>query len=90
MNHQAKVKSISVHGLSEEAAELLRRRAKNEGRSVNKVMKDMIDQSLGLGSGKNDNRAAFAEFCGVWTEEEARAFLDSIDDLERIDEADWR
>jgi plasmid stability protein len=84
------MKSITVHGVSEEAAELLRQRAKNEGRSVNKVMKELIDQSLGLGSGKTDNRAAFMEFCGVWTEEEAKAFLDAVADLEQVDEADWR
>lgn len=84
------MKSISVHGVSKETVDLLRQRAKNEGRSVNNVMKELIDQSLGLGSGKADNRTAFVEFCGVWTEEEAKAFLDAIDDLERIDEADWR
>jgi plasmid stability protein len=84
------MKSITVHGVSEEAAKLLRKRAKGTGRSVNKVMKELIDRSLGLEPGKKDNRAAFVEFCGVWTEEEAKAFLDAIDDLERIDEADWR
>ena len=84
------MKSISVHGVSKETADLLRQRAKDEGRSVNKVMKELIDQSLGLGAGKRDNRPVFAEFCSVWTEEEAKAFLDSIDDLERIDEVDWR
>ena len=84
------MKSISVHGVSSEAAELLRQRAKNEGRSVNKVMKELIDQSLGLGSGKKDNRTAFAEFCGLWTEKEAKIFLDAIGDMERVDEGDWR
>jgi hypothetical protein len=28
----------------------------------------------------------FAEFCGLWTEEEAKSFLAAIEDLERIDE----
>jgi len=28
----------------------------------------------------------FAEFLGLWTEEEAKSFLDAIEDLERIDE----
>lgn len=84
------MKSITVHGVSEEAAKLIRKRAKGEGRSVNKVMKDLIDRSIGLDPRKKDNRQEFADFCGIWTAEEAKSFLEAIGDLERIDESDWR
>lgn len=84
------MKSITVHGVNEEAAKLIRKRAKGEGRSVNKVMKDLIDRSLGLDPRKKDNRQEFADFCGIWTAEEAKSFLEASGDLERIDESDWR
>jgi hypothetical protein len=90
MIHRGAMKSITVHGVSEEAAKLLRKRAKGTGRSVNKVMKEMIDRSLGLEPGKKDNRQEFAEFCGIWTEEHSKSFLEAIGDLGRIDEGDWR
>jgi hypothetical protein len=32
-----------------------------------------------------DNRDQFAEFCGVWTAEEATQFLESISDLETVE-----
>lgn len=84
------MKSITVHGVNEEAAKLIQKRAKGEGRSVNKVMKELIDRSLGLDPRKKDNRQEFADFCGIWTAEEAKSFLEAIGDLERIDESDWR
>jgi hypothetical protein len=84
------MKSITVHGVNEEAAKLIQKRAKGEGRSVNKVMKELIDRSLGLDPRKKDNRQEFADFCGIWTAEEATSFLEATGDLERIDESDWR
>jgi len=33
-------------------------------------------------AGKND----FAEFCGIWSEEEAATFLEDIADLERVED----
>jgi len=84
------MKSITVHGVGEEAAKLIQKRAKGEGRSVNKVMKELIDRSLGLDPRKIDNRQEFADFCGIWTAEEAKGFLESIGDLGQIDEGDWR
>jgi len=81
------MKSISVHGIDKETEKLIRDRAKTEGKSVNKIVKELIAKSLG-GSVKEkriDNKKEFADLCGVWTEEEAARFLDSIADLEAID-----
>ena len=80
------MKSITVHGLDEETAKLIAKRAKSEGRSVNKVVKELIGKSLGLGGGKKDNRDEFMDLCGLWTDKEAQEFLESIDDLEVIEE----
>jgi len=83
------MKSISLHGVDRETEKAIQGRAKAEGRSVNKVVKELIAKGLGLGDKPPDNRAMFEDLCGVWTEAQEREFLDSIADLERIDEEDW-
>ena len=83
------MKSISVHGIDEEMERKIAERAKSEGRSVNKIVKELIGKALGLGDRPPDNRAMFEDLSGVWTEAQERAFLDSIADLEKTDEKDW-
>ncbi|MCX6569074.1 MAG: hypothetical protein NT147_08520 [Candidatus Aminicenantes bacterium] len=65
-------------------------RAKNEGKSVNRIVKELIAKALGIGDKPPDNRAEFAELCGVWTEAEAAEFLELIADLEVVDAKDWQ
>jgi ferritin-like protein len=83
------VKSISIHGIDEEMEKKIEERAKNEGKSVNRIVKELIAKALGLGDKPPDNRAMFEDLSGVWTEEEEQEFLASIADLEKTDEKDW-
>jgi prevent-host-death family protein len=62
-----------------------RGRSKSEGRSVNKVMKDLIGRSLGLDAQRKDNREEFADLFGVWSKEEAKSFLEAIGNLGKLD-----
>ena len=82
------MRSISIHGIDKDTEKAIAERAKAEGRSVNKVVKDLIAKGLGLGDKPPDNRAMFEDLSGVWTEAQEREFLDSIADLETIDEED--
>lgn len=84
------MKSITVHGIDQEMEKLIRKRAKSEGRSVNKVMKELIGRSLGLGEKKKDNREDFADLCGLWSKDDADAFLKVIGDIEVIEKEEWR
>jgi ferritin-like protein len=84
------MKSISVHGIDEEMEKAIEERAKNEGKSVNRIVKELIAEALGIGDKPPDNRVEFAELCGVWTEAEAAEFMELIADLEAIDAKDWR
>ena len=83
------MKSISVHGIDEETEKAIGERAKSEGKSVNKIVKELIGKALGLGNKPPDNRAVFEDLSGVWTEAEEREFLASVADLETTDERDW-
>jgi hypothetical protein len=85
------MKSISIHGIDKETEKAIKERAKSQGASVNKVVKDLISKSLGLsheGKGQ-DNREEFVDLCGIWTDDEASRFLESIGDLEAVDPRDW-
>jgi hypothetical protein len=84
------MKSISVHGIDGEMVKAVEERAKKEGKSVNKIVKELIAKALGIGDKPPDNKAEFADLCGVWTGSEADEFLASIADLESVDEGDWR
>lgn len=84
------MKSISVHGIDEETEKAIEERAKNSGKSVNKIVKELIAKALGLVDKPPDNREEFSDLCGVWTEAEAAEFLELIADLEVTDMKDWR
>lgn len=84
------MKSISVHGIDEETEKKIGERAKSESKSVNRVVKELIAKALGLGERSPDNREAFADLCGAWTEEEAAEFMDVVADLGTVDAKDWR
>ncbi len=83
------MKTISVHGLDDEIGKKIGDRARAEGKSVNRIVKELISKSLGLGDKPPDNRAMFEDLSGVWTESQEQEFLDSIADLETADEEDW-
>ena len=83
------MKSLSIHGIDPKLEQVIKERAEKEGRSVNKIVKDLIAKGLGLEEKPPDNRAMFVDLSGVWTEAQEREFLDSIADLETTDEEDW-
>lgn len=82
------MKSITIHALDNTLDKFLRDKAVQEGTSINKTIKELLRQSLGL-SGKQVN-FDFSEFSGVWTPEEFAEFERSIRDFEKIDRKDWK
>ena len=42
------MKSITIHGIDEKTEKLIKKRAKSEGTSVNKVMKGLLAEALGI------------------------------------------
>jgi len=84
------MKSISLHGIDEDMGKKIGERAKIEGKSVNKVVKELISRALGPGTSHPDRKEDFTDLCGVWTQEEAAEFMSSLSDLETADPQDWR
>jgi len=82
---------ITVRGIAPEVEKRIRRRAKATGKSLNKVMLELIGGSAGPEKlRKKPAGASLAELAGGWSEKEAREFEESVRVFEKIDEAMWK
>ena len=82
---------ITVRGIAPEVEKQIRRKAKATGKSLNKVMLELISGSAGLEPRrKKAAGASLAELAGGWSEKEAREFEESVRVFEEIDEATWK
>jgi hypothetical protein len=85
------VKSITIHDLDEQLADLIRRKARADGTSLNRTIKKLLEQAVGMRPREEGlHTEAFAEFCGVWSEAELRELDESLASFEVVDEGDWR
>jgi len=85
------MKSITIHGLDHQLDKLIRKRAKKHGISLNKTIKNLLDESLGIKKLPDyDHSEDFMDMFGTWSEEDKKKFDKSISDLEKIDEKDWQ
>jgi plasmid stability protein len=82
---------ITLRGLDSELEKEVRKRARESGKSLNRVILDILQQAPGLGKGKKRAPAdSLKQFAGGWSEEEASRFLDSIKSCEQLDEEMWQ
>ena len=85
------MKSITIHGIDEPLAELIKSRAQSEGLSINKTVKKLLEESLGVKPRVSGlHRGDFEEFCGIWSESELAEFEENSSDLRKIDSEDWK
>ena len=67
--------TLTIHSLDPAVGQRVRRKAKREKKSLNQVMKELLAESVGAGTGKSpDHRSDFAVFAGIWSEEDQREF----------------
>ena len=85
------MKSITIHGLQDPLDSLIRKQAKKQGISLNKTIKKLLAESLGLKSKKEvDDRKEFMDLFGVWTEDDLTEFSRAVEDFGEIDEREWK
>jgi len=84
------MKSITIHGIDKETENLINERAKSAGISVNRAVKDLLAEALGLGKDRRDHRDEFLDLFGVWTEDDEQEFLRAVKDQETVEPGDWR
>jgi hypothetical protein len=87
---EGRMKSITIHGLEDPLDSLIREKAKKQGLSLNKTIKNLLAESLGITPKSDESRKKdFLDLFGTWSQEEARAFTARTADLEKIDPEDW-
>lgn len=85
------MKSITVHDLDESLEAGIEEKARAEGLSLNKTVKALLRQALGLEERHNGERKAdFAEFSGAWSGAEAKEFEKKTKSLHWVDPRDWQ
>ena len=85
------MKSITLHKIDEPLAELIKSKAKSEGLSINKVVKKILEESLGVKPRpRGAFRSDFEEFVGIWSDTDVAEFNERAGDLNKIDPEDWQ
>ncbi|OGP33639.1 MAG: hypothetical protein A2X88_05540 [Deltaproteobacteria bacterium GWC2_65_14] len=87
------MKQITIRISDPELEEALVRKAKESGKSLNKVVLELVRAGAGSpGGGKKrtPRGASLAELAGGWTAQEAKEFEEAIRIFEEIDEEMWK
>jgi len=82
---------ITVRGMDPEMEQRIRRMAQKSGKSLNRVILDMIYQHTGFKkSGTRSPANSLKKLAGGWSKKDASELLESIKEFEQIDEAIWK
>ncbi len=85
------MKSITIHGVDNPVYELLKSRAREEGLSMNKTIKKLLEESLGVKpKDKQTHRDEFEKFCGIWSDADISEFEKRTEELRKTDPGDWQ
>ena len=85
------MKSITIHGIDEQLANLIQSKAESEGLSINKTVKKLLEVSLGVKPQiDKKNLDDFKEFCGFWTQSDLNEFEEKTAYLRKVDDRDWQ
>ena len=84
------MKSITIHGLEDDLDEKIRNKAGQEGLSLNKTIKLLVREALGVSDRPPDHRRDFQDLFGIWSQADIEAFDRATADLSRIDIEEWK
>lgn len=88
--NQKVVKSITIHALEDNLAQLISDKAERQGTSLNQTIKMLLRESLGITVDTAKNRMAnFKDIFGGWSKSDEKAFYGKVADFERVDREDW-
>jgi len=83
------MKSITIHNMDNALTVAIRRRANQDGTSLNKTIKRLLSVAVGIKGKGSPAEGDFRKFCGVWNDKEADEFATRSKGFERVDSADW-
>jgi len=82
---------ITLRGMEPEMEQEIRRIAQKNGKSLNRVILDMIYQYTGFKKKEKKSLSdSLKKLAGSWSEKDASEFLDSIKSCDQINEEMWK
>jgi hypothetical protein len=81
--------SITIHGLEDPLDSLIREKARQQGISLNKTIKQLLAESLGISKDIKKSQHDFADLCGVWSSEDLKEFTHNTQEFSVTDPKDW-
>lgn len=83
--------TMTIRGIDDEVAKLLKDRAKSEEMSVNGLILKMVNESLGIEKKKRiKTYRDLDHLAGTWSEKDLYEFQKNVEDMEKIDEEIWK
>jgi hypothetical protein len=82
--------SITIHDLDKTVAALIRAQARAEKTSLNKIIKRLLEEALGIRASKGKNRKDFEALSGTWSKAQKRSFDKRLEEVSQVDPGDWR
>jgi hypothetical protein len=82
---------LTLRGLDRRLQRQIRELARREGVSLNKAAVRLLEQGAGIGKAEQADRigGSLDHLIGTWTDDEADAFLESIQACEQVDAELW-
>lgn len=85
------MESLTIHNLDDATLARIREIAGARGVSVDAAARELLARAAAATQpSRTEESTGFGEFCGLWTEEEAKAFDEAVGDFEEIDPREWR
>jgi hypothetical protein len=82
--------SISIHNLDFSIEQKVKQLAEEKHQSINKTVKEILEERFEEPAYKIGNRMRFEKFCGIWSEQEYEAFCVATEDFNKVNPEDWK
>ena len=79
------ISSINIHNLDSDIERQVKQLAKNKQQSLSKTIKEIIEEKFEKPASIVNSRKRFEKFCGIWDEQEYKAFSTATEDFSRVD-----
>ena len=81
--------SITIHDLEKDLELSIRQKAKKEQVSLNKTIKKLLRQALGLEDRQTNHLNDFTDVFGKWDKKDLKEFKKAISDFNKINPEEW-
>ena len=81
--------SITIHGLEDPLDSLIREKARQQGISLNKTIKQLLAESLGISQDAKKHQHDFSDLSGIWSPEDLEEFTHNAQQFSIANPRDW-